>query len=229
MTRIVLVFSVAASLAVGLSRAQSAVVTFTSEADFLNAFASTQLIDFDVDADGNLIAAEAAISNQYQALGIAFSPFNGGNPRTAPGQPFMPAAVSEPNLLRTVPGATGQAGGGFEVAFGKPAMGIGMFFGDIQNDGLDGSTILEILDGGGASIHTEDVTAILGDSPSQWKFFGLRSTEPFAKAQISIGDEDFVVFDNLRFTTIPTPSAMASGAALVGLVMIGRLLRSCRN
>ena len=206
-----------------VGQAHATVVEYTVEGDFISAVGSTLFIDFDLDASGNSIAAETVIDQQYNSLGIDFNPFNSGNPKTATASLFMPAAVSEPNLLRTVPGDTGYSGGGFEVVFDNPAVGIGMFFGDIQSYGLTGVTTLELFDASGTSIHVEDVTTVLGDSTAQWKFLGLTSTQPFARAQVSIGGEDFVIFDNLRFA-VPEPSSLC--LLVLGSIVMMRRRRS---
>lgn len=217
-----LIFLIAVLCGVWSERACAALIVYTSESDFLNDVTPTRLIDFDVDAAGSPIAAGSLIDLQYNAWGVEFNPFNGGVPNALflpPSHPQPP--LSAPNMMRTVFNTGG--GGGFEVQMGKPVPGIGMFLGDVQ---FPGST-LEAFDAGGQSLGMVDTFSILGDSPYEWKFLGVRSEGAgIAELEVVFAGNDFVTVDNLRVpnvAAVPLPAALP--LFLAGLAGLGAAAR----
>lgn len=211
-------------IAASTDLAVAGLIVYTSEAQFVAAVGPTLLIDFDTDAGGGAIPHAATIDLQYQAWGLDFNPYNGGNPNTianaqAPSTFF---ALSAPNQVRTVP-ATG-GGGGFELVLAQPASGIGLYFGDVEFSG----SFLDAFDAGGQLLGSVDVHAVLGNSPLQWKFLGFSSTQAgIATFRVSIASNDYVVFDNLLVAsaTVPEPSSLSLVIVGGGIVLLARCRR----
>lgn len=176
-------------LLVGCSSAQAAVVTFTSQAAWLATVAPPVLLNFDDLADGT------AVGSQYQALGVTFSPFNGGLPTAVtesnPHSPAQTLAV-DPSPL--------TAGGGLALNFSAPTAGFGFWFNDSQ---FAGNTVA-LYGPAGQWLASYELPY---PHPTEWLFVGFRSSlQDIARVEVAFGAGDRVTLDDVMFTaSVPEP------------------------
>jgi len=203
----------AACLLVPLGKAGGELVTFSDESAFTAAIGSYTLVDFD-DIDRSFL------DQQYSGLGLDFNPFAGGEPRVVGpvvGKYITWYPKSGDNQLSTVPDRDG--GGGFELVFSEPINAVGIFLGNYEGPDY-GSTFFEFFGPSNQSLGDLDLQYHIDPGPLTWTFFGVTSTDPISKLQVEIGSLDFVVFDDLRFQSIPEPSALITLTGLLGMGLL---------
>lgn len=193
--------------------AVQASTVYTTQPSFESAVGSVVIADFDTLGSGTSVDA------QFAPIGMDFNSFASGSPTV---QPFN--NVSSPNIMVANPlGIIGGGAGGFEVELTNPAFGIGMYFGGLQPIAQFGSTILELLDTSGNAIDSFIVQDEVGVSAFGLLFFGVTSSTLIKSFNVTIGDSDFVWFDDVQYglapNPIPVPAAVwLFGSALIGLV-----------
>lgn len=193
------------------SISHAALQTYTDEAAFIAAVGSPQiLIDFDTDLSSNAIPDTTPIDQQYLPVGVDFNPFNGGSPIAR-----NLASVSSPNSLQTVP--TTGGGGGFEAVFTPLVTAIGLQIIDHQGPAL-GDSIWEIFDASGSSLASYNLSDEIGEGPFISLFFGVQSSSPISKLQISISANDYIAFDDMRYQPVPVPVPVPTPGTLILLV-----------
>jgi MYXO-CTERM domain-containing protein len=194
-----------------------------------SASAATRTINFDQDALGNSISDLTAVSNQYAAWGVTFTPnaFTGGSWATNTGMTATSTDVGggyNPSLNNVLHAfnADWLAEDGdpsFLISFSTGITSISL---DVIGDtgGRDGlQTFVALYDASLTQIGFFDASGIGGVENISLSGFG---TAFFAA--IAHGDfGDWVGIDNITYTEVPAPGALA----LVGLagVFAGRRRR----
>jgi hypothetical protein len=220
-----LLASVLGAVAASAAQPSLAFQAYTDQNTFDSAFMSVKVVNFDT-APGGPIASGTAITTQYSTLGVEFNPFNGGSPKAidpiAAGSALAP--TSAPNAMDTVAGFHG--GGGFEAVFSTPVNGVGFQVGDLERtDGLGnyvGESIVELFGSGGTSLGTFNLVDTIGEGPTQYRFFGLKSDTPITKLQVSfgsVGTGDYVNVDDFRLAPVPEPEVWTMLLAGLGLTV----------
>jgi hypothetical protein len=175
------------ALTIAVAAPLSAQQTFNDEATFQSTLSCLTVINFDT------IAANTVVNSQYLSVGADFQPFNGGTPQTV-----LSCCNPSPNSIRTWPSSMG--GGGFAVAFSGQVFAVGLKIIDLQN--LDPSS-LKLFDTTG-SIASFVLQDEIGFAPSAPIFFGVITSAPIARMELTIGSNDYLEFDDLQFG-IPQP------------------------
>ena len=206
-----------------VTSADAALVTYTDQTIFTAAINGGTTLNFDTDANGNAIATDTIIDQQYITLGADFNPFANGTPTssspgtTAYGSVVPP--VSGSNILHTRGISYGD--GGFEVVFTNSVSGVGLYIGGLQ-DASYGITTLEIFDTSNLLIGSYDLANEIGTAAAGNLFFGVTSSTAISKLQINIGNSDFVWFDDLQYSqsisAVPVPAGFwLFGSGLIAL------------
>ena len=194
-----------------------------------NASAATRTINFDQDALGNNIADLTTVSNQYAAWGVNFTPnaFAGGSWATNTGMTATSTDVgggynpSLGNIMHAFGDWLNEDGDpSFLISF---STGITSFEMDVIGDtgGLDGlQTFVALFAADGTTV--VDIFDASGIGGVERIGGALSGTAYFAA--VAHGDFlDWVGVDNITYTEVPAPGALA----LVGLagVFAGRRRR----
>ncbi len=194
-----------------------------------SASAATRTINFDQDALGNSISDLTAISNQYAAWGVTFTPnaFTGGSWATNTGMTATSTDVgagynaSLGNIMHAFSTDWFVEDGdpSFLISFSTGITSISL---DVIGDtgGRDGlQTFVALFDASFTQVGFFDASGIGGVENISLSGFG---TAFFAA--VAHGDfNDWVGIDNITYTEVPAPGALA----LVGLagVFAGRRRR----
>lgn len=186
------------------------------------------VIDFSADAVGNPLAPGTTIGEQYAVIGVHFlgSAFdepdnpddnfasNSDMRLAVPGGDVAQDATFPPgigNFLHTYSGFTQENGdNNFAIVFDTPVTSVSMdIFDDIagltQMFAIEGDDILQVEQ----SFDSEDAAP---------QTLTLSPGEPFTVVGVILGSNiDWVAMDNLTFTTVPEPGAIAiaTGGVLV--------------
>lgn len=189
----------------------NAQTTFTDISAFEAATSDLTVINFDVDDEAAAISNGTVLSDEYDGIGVQFNPFNSGELRIA----SCCNPTSAPNVLLNRQVSFG--GGGFESVFDTPSTAFGLQFGGLQADRLH--TVLELFDEADSLIAAYDIQDEIGENDTFFLFFGVTTTTPIAKAQVAVGENDFVWFDDLMVgTAVPEPCGFlfsATGCVLL--------------
>lgn len=194
---------------------------FLTQNSFELAVGGVEIANFDTDGNGNSIPANTEIDQQYVPIGMDFNPFADGETNATAFNNSSPPNILIVNDLEAI----GGGGGGFEVVLTNPSSGIGMYFGGLQPPDLFDATILELLDTSGNLIDSFIVQDEVGVSAFGLLFFGVTSNELIKSFNVTVGDRDYVWFDDVQYgvNPIPVPAAFwLFGTALVGLISLNR-------
>ena len=194
-------------------QAQAAVVNYNSLATFQAASGSLTLVNFDVDSDGNSIAAPSpgvSAGTKFTGYGITF------DRGVVFGEPNLPfSGVSPPNIIS-------NSG----INFGTGALVNGSFSSAVFEVGITNT-------GAGAILRIFDETdnllgSLLSDlDSSTHDFIGMISDTPIYRMEFDFIQGIGFGGDDLYFTQIVSPIPIPAGlwlfgSALVGLIGFGK-------
>ncbi len=199
---------------------------YLSQGSFVLAVENIEIANFEIDGNGNPVTSNTIIDQQYVPTGMDFNPSAGGLPTA---KAFIPQSL--PNtMVANSEGSVGGGGGGFQVILSSPAFGIGMYFGGLQSEAQYGPTVLDLFDSTDTLIDTFTVQDEVGTSEFDLLFFGVTSDQLIKSFNVTIGELDYVWFDDVQYgdnpdsiPAVPIPAAIwLFGTALIGFVGISR-------
>lgn len=205
-------------------------LALTTALTFLLAFAaaaSAVTIDFDTLPDGNALAKDTVLTDQYVAWGVTFSGFeNGATVPTYVGTSWTPDTGMGNYWSNLLPDGTDDNYGNdrrdvLRVSFTAPAANIGLDFNDLGADPAVFVTF-NFYDNSGSLLGSEKKQSDGWDPLT----FGYTNVAYFEILQPL--DAWALAVDNLTFDTAPVPIPAAVwllGSGLVGLIGLRRRMR----